>query len=517
MTEPEQAQTILDELDARAAQSGENIAVSDGVLTLTWGELRRRARAFGAALARVYPAGQPLAVLAARRSETLILFYGALYAGCFYLPLDPDAPPRRLALILADAGAGAAAGCGSRPSFLPETVRWLACPAAAPAVLGEEEVFALAERRRGVTSSSPLCLIYTSGSTGTPKGVLKQQGAMRSFVSAFLAQYPLEPSDVIGSQTPFFFDASAKDIYWCLRAGCRLEILPARLFSFPVELVRTMNERRVSVISWVPSALSLVSQLGTFESILPETLRAVFFVGEVFPKKQLDRWRAALPQLLYVNLYGSTEIAGVCCHYRVTGAEPAGDALPIGRAFPHCGVFLEDKAGTRITAPGEEGEVCVTGPALATGYFHDDARTAAAFRTETGTDGPQRVLHTGDMAQYDGAGELVFTSRRDHQIKHMGYRIELGEIEAAVNALEPVGQCACIYDSAHGRIVLFVQPAPGEEALTAAALLPLLRRSLCSYMVPARVYILPALPHNASGKLDRPALAAGYAGGVYHN
>ena len=504
------SRNILELLDMRASENGSEPAVSDGNCALTWKQLCTSAKAYAAYLCKKVPAGKPIGVCAERRSETLILFFAVLYAGCYYVPLDPESPKARLCEIQKSAGFSLTLFSDTPPE------KW--------ALDGEKEIYrkslplpsaqecsVLDERRKAITARSPLYLIYTSGSTGIPKGIVKQYGAMQSFAEAFLSEYPIMSQDVIGNQTPFYFDASAKDIYWTLYSGCHLEILPTKLFSFPVELVRRMNETGVTVISWVPSALSIVSQLGTFASIVPEKLRLIFFVGEVFSVKQLLRWRSALPQATYVNLYGSSEIAGVACHYRVEGDYEPGEVLPIGYALPNCTVYLRDEAGKPISASGQEGELCIASASLAAEYVGDAARTEKVFSPEVLPDGRTvRVLHTGDMAMRNAQGAFVFTSRRDFQIKHMGYRIELGEIEAAVSALPEMEQCACIHDPVRDRIFLFAQPAVSAWALTAAELMTQLRGCLCSYMIPQRIFILEALPHNQNGKIDRESLKRTY-------
>lgn len=535
----ENGRSILEMLDA-AAQRGERVAVSDGTLQLTWRQLHAGSRALAARLCAHTKPGQPVGVWAERRTGTPLMFLSILAAGCFYVPLDADMPPARMKFVCENAQLQLVLGCGPRPERLPEELLWLDCLNCADAAQSPVEPFApeeppapteslapaelpalpeppaptepsalllqeAARRQKTAGPDAPLYLVYTSGSTGLPKGVLKSHGAMQSFVESFLREYPIREDDILGNQTPFFFDASAKDLYWWLYTGCRLEILPTRLFSFPAELLKEMDARRVTVISWAPSALMMVSQLDAFSEATPRALRLVCFVGEVFPTKHLAQWRAALPDTVFVNLYGSSEIAGVCCHYRVDRPFEPQETLPIGRALPGCTVTLRDESGDCIEAPGQEGEVCVEGPTLALGYWRDAQRTACTFAAADGG----RRLHTGDMAVYRPDGTLAFTSRRDHQIKHMGYRIELGEIEAIASALPQIDACACIYDARRSRLILFVQLPAGQTA-DIPALTAALREVLCSYMMPHRIIPLEALPHNANGKLDRPALMEQY-------
>lgn len=492
--------SVLEDLARQIAAQPEAVAVADAADKWTFARLGDGSDRLASCLIRrgVQP-GQPVGVVARRSAAVVALFLAVLKAGGFYVPLDPDWKPEKLAHVCANAGLQLVLDTQT-PGPLPDGVTALVCGQAeweAPA--DAAALSAIAARLR---PEDPLYLIYTSGSTGVPKGVLKTHGAMQSYIAAFTARYPATPADALGNQTPFFFDASAKDLYWMLHDGCRLEVLDTGLFSQPYHLIEYLNDRHITLISWVPSALVIVSQLDTFADILPNNLRAVFFIGEVFPMKHFLIWQNALPGVKFVNLYGQSELAGACCYYEVDRAFTPDDTLPIGRPFSNAEVFLLD--GDRVvTEPGQIGEIGIVSPALAAGYFGDAKKTAAAFCTFCDHGRTLRLFRTGDMARYTPEGLLVFAARCDAQIKHMGYRIELGEIEAAANSLPEITGCACLYDTAKNRIVLFCTV---QDGVTKASLRKALREKLSTYMIPSKIEILPQLPRNANGKTDRVLL-----------
>ena len=263
-----------------------------------------------------------------------------------------------------------------------------------------------------------------------------------------------------------------------------------------------LAENGATVLIWAVSALCFVSIMNGFDYRVPEGVRLVMFSGEVMPPKQLRVWRKALPNATYVNLYGPTEITCNCTYYVVERDFGPDEVIPMGRPFANERVFLLDGQDREVTEVGVEGEICVSGTALAPGYLGAPEQTAAAF-VQNPLNGRwlEPIYRTGDLARYDEEGNLVYSSRKDHQIKHMGQRIELGDIEASARAVEGVDQDICLYDARRKRLHLVYVGGIEKEELSAA-----LREALPSYMVPGRVHQVDAMPLNKNGKIDRAAL-----------
>ena len=306
---------------------------------------------------------------------------------------------------------------------------------------------------------------------------------------------------VFGSQTPLYFDACLKEVYSTIRYGATTYLIPKSLFSIPVALVEYLNEHQINTICWVVSALTMISAFGTFDVVKPKYLKTVAFGSEVFPAKQLALWRKALPDASFTNLYGPTEGTGMCCRYHVDRAFQEGEPIPIGRPFPNREILLLTEDG-RPAGKGEEGEICIRGTSLTLGYYNDPERTAASFvQNPLQSAFPELIYRTGDIGKYNEAGELLFVSRRDDQIKHMGHRVELGEVEVNVSMLPGVRMAACVYDENRGKIVLYYVGDVAEAELMTA-----LKRKLPRYMLPNRLNRLERLPQTANGKIDRTAL-----------
>lgn len=485
----------MDYLDRAAEQWADKIAVADEFAGLDFASLRAQAYAIAQQLLARGLKKAPVGVYAGRKLEVIAAMLGVAAAGCYYVPLNPLVPEEKNRKIIKSAGLTLLIGAEEKD------------------YRGKEEgcEYFLYDHKRlpGVTErpavdidgADTLYLIYTSGSTGEPKGIRKSHGAMVNFIEAYVEEFAFRSGEIIGNQSPFSADASAKDLYLMLRSGAKLEIIPTQLFSFPAQLMEYLNERKISFISWVPSALAIVARLRTFRDVMPETLQRVYFVGEVFPAKDLEGWRTALPELDYVNLYGSSELAGICCYYRLPKGEPVPEALPIGGPLKNSRIFLL-KDG-KLSQDGS-GEIAVVSEALADEYVGNAEKTAETF-CFMDIDGKRcRVLRTGDWARYDEEGKLVYMSRDDGMIKHKGYRIELGEIEAAVSALDVIIRVCCLYDARRERITVFASSK--DPDLKVRNLNEALADKLPDYMMPKRLVLMDELPLNPNGKIDRAGL-----------
>ncbi len=479
---------VLEYLLEAAAKRPNHIAVADRDQQLTFSELVKKVRRIGA-IFEENMTNTPIGVFVDRSVDTIAMILGVLWSGNYYVPLDSELPSEKLNKIIEESGMCAVLGNVS-DRHMPVGIKLYN--------IDQTTKDAAAFPKNG--GDDPIYMVYTSGSTGVPKGVKKSHKSVISFIEAYVETFDFKEDEIIGNQSPFFFDASAKDIYLMLKLGATMEIIPSECFLMPPGLIRYLNERKVTFISWVPSALCIVTQLGTFSEVKPETVKKIFFVGEAFPIKHLSKWQKALPDIEYVNLYGASEQAGISCYYRVKKDVSEMKTLPIGKPLGNCEVFLMD-GDKRVTETGKTGEICIVSDALALEYHGDPVKTSAAFVEIDG----KRTYRSGDLAWYDEEGNLNFAARNDGQIKHMGYRIELGEIEAVAGKLPGLERVCCLYNDKKQKICLFVQ-LEKDSTLDAKTIRQQLRGVLTDYMRPQKVIIKERLPQNANGKIDRVLL-----------
>jgi non-ribosomal peptide synthetase component F len=280
------------------------------------------------------------------------------------------------------------------------------------------------------------------------------------------------------------------------------------LFSLPKQLVTFLNEKQITCIDWVPSALCMIVNFRTFEKVIPENLRKVMFLGEVMPTKQYNMWKKYLPDVHYANLYGPTEATGDCTYYKIDREFADDEPIPIGHACNNTEVFLLDENDQLVGTAGAVGELCVRGCSLALGYYNNEEKTNAVFtRNPLQKNYYEKIYRTGDLARYNSYGELVFVSRKDSQIKHMGHRIELGEIESAIMSVDSVMANCCLFDPKASRIMAFYVGEISKDDLIRE-----LKEKLPNYMMPAAYYQLDELPVNLNGKTDRVYLTKTYIG-----
>ena len=224
------------------------------------------------------------------------------------------------------------------------------------------------------------------------------------------------------------------------------------------------------------------------------------------PVKYLNKWMAKYPDARYVNFYGPTEVTDTCTVYEVNRKLENTDTLPIGVPCKNMDVFLLDEQDRPAVGEGAIGEICVRGTGLACGYYNAPEKTAEVFvQNPLNHAYPEIIYRTGDLAQWNEYGELVYLSRKDFQIKHMGRRIELGEIETALLSLEEIETGCCLYDGKKSMIV-----AVYKGALTEQELRDQLLKLLPEYMMPNRWYPVETMPLNLNGKIDRQKLKEMY-------
>lgn len=495
---------VLAYLEQSAQRYPDKVAFADQNDAITYAQLAKRAQEIGSVLSLRAAPRTPIPVYMEKGVETICLLFGIVYAGCFYVMIDLRHPKQRVEQILTTLQAKVIVSDQAHAKRLAMMETGVE-QADIQELTGSVDKQRLAAIRAQHTDIDPLYGIFTSGSTGVPKGVLIAHRSVIDFIDTFTATFALDEHCVIGNQAPWDFDVSVKDIYTTICCGASMQIIPKAYFSMPAKLLDFLCERRVNTLIWAVSALCILSSLKGFDYRVPSDLRLVMFSGEIMPMKQLAIWRRALPQVTYVNLYGPTEITCNCTYHIVGEDDWERPVLPIGKPFANERVFLLDEQDRLVCTPACKGEICVSGTALALGYYNNEEQTRRAFtQNPLNPRWPQRIYRTGDIGYYDENGLLFFSGRRDFQIKHMGHRIELSDIECAMTAIDGVARCCCLYEQE--RILAFYEGEADRRELQRA-----LKQTLPAFMLPNEYIALARFPLTKNGKVDREALRHAHA------
>ncbi|MGY1639169.1 Pls/PosA family non-ribosomal peptide synthetase [Geodermatophilus sp. SYSU D00742] len=412
-------------------------------------------------------------------ADLYLAVLGVLAAGAAYVPVDADDPEDRARLLLTEAGVCAVVGDGGVVTRhgTPPSGR----PAAPP---GPDD---------------DAWVIFTSGTTGTPKGVAVTHRSAAAFVDAeaglFLRADPLGPGDRVLAGLSVAFDASCEEMWLAWRSGACLVPAPRAVVRTGPELCGWLVERRISVVSTVPTLASMwpVSML--------RGIRLLVLGGEACPAELADRLSGACGEVW--NTYGPTETTVVASAARLRPHTPVRIGLPL----EGWDLAVVDPASGEPLPWGETGELVIGGVGVA--RYLDPERDAARFRPLPAL-GWSRAYRSGDLVQADPGG-LRYVGRADSQVKIRGYRIELTEIESVLGQVPGIARAVVgTHEPQPGLVELvgYYTVADGGPPLDEQSVHDVLRGRLPAHMVPAHLERLTAIPTTLSGKTDRAALPA---------
>lgn len=491
--------TLASRVAWHAVREPSRPAIRCGATRLNYGELMSRACAVAEQLlARGIGQDDIVPICAARSPEAIAALLGVWLAGAAYAPLDPAQPATRTAAI----------------------VGTLHSKVALTDVVGEKSLDGLGLELMSIDVTpnrvsakfAPVALtagrlaycLYTSGSTGAPKGILQTHATLTN-----LYDWQSAHPDYAGAHertlqfTSFGFDVSVQEIMFTLADGGELVMPEAGRERDMSALAELIIDAGVTTLYSPSTPLQVLVGL-VLDRRRPVALRHLISAGEpLYVSTALCELMETTPGLRLHNQYGPTETHVVTAH-TVAVKRPKLHP-PIG--IPIDGVLVRIlDASLRSVPPGETGEICIGGIALARGYLGQPDLTAERFVPDP--DGPSgtRLYRTGDRGAWGADGELHFHGRADFQVKVRGFRIEIEEVESAIRECDGVREAAVLAvvdgDGDEQRLAAFIAPNTLDTAVVSVAL----AARLPEYMVPSLWTALPALPINANGKVDRSAL-----------
>ncbi len=515
---PARSFTTLDEVLTGWARSD-----PDAVALLTesgaWraADLARLVAAQAEAIRRATPPGARVAVHAATSAEVVAVLYAVPAAGRTLVPLNTRGTPAelvdqldraRVALVLGDPVPGHAGPTRPVTDLADAGAAGAAMPDAADPAAGSPP-----------DPGAVAWLLFTSGSTGRPKGVCLTHASLAAAVATTAAARPLADDEVYLYPFPLFHVAAYNVVHAHLRR--RPVVLPDRFDAR--RIVELCHDHGVTAMSVAATMLRLILDALASEPDLapPPSLRTVAYGAAPMPEGLL-REAHRLLGVDFAQGYGSTELSGNAvflgpAEHRRGLAGEARLLGTAGRPGPGVAVRTVDDAGDDVP-PGTPGELLVSAAQVCAGYLDDEAATAATI-----VDG---WLHTGDIAVIDTDGLVTIVDRAKDLVVTGGENVASREVEDALRDLPGVADVAVV-GTPHDRwgeavTAVLVLDATGDGSTPPAAVgsepvVPLdpvvvdrldadLRDRLAGYKRPRRWFGASALPRNANGKVDKPAL-----------
>ncbi|MEU3488471.1 amino acid adenylation domain-containing protein [Streptomyces massasporeus] len=494
--------TIVEMFRAQASARPDAVAVVDEHRSLTYRQVSEHSSQLAHhLLGRGLGSEQVVGISLSRSADMVVGLLAVLQAGCAFVPLDPQWPAVRRAVVIEDARVVVQLNAtGEHDPAEPDAVA---------VDLGDWRYDAYPKEGTGVTvlGDALAYVIFTSGSTGRPKGAMIRHEAISE-------RLLWQVNEILGFghddaslfKAPLSFDISINEIFLPLVCGGRLVVLRPGGERDPHHLLSVIAEQRVTFTYLVSSMLDVLLEMAGDSGRL-DSLRHVWCGGEVLTPELYERFRTKLDNIPMYHGYGPAETTIGVSHVIYRGAAER-LSTSIGKANPNTQLYVLDDE-LRPVPVGVGGELYVGGFLLGRGYVNAPGLTASRFVANPFANDGSRLYRTGDLARFAPDGSLDFLGRADNQIKIRGMRLEIEDVEVGL-AEHPGVRHTCVVakkNAAGGTYLIgYVIPTAGRADLRADEVKAWAGAHMVEYMVPAHIVVMEEFPLTANGKLDRNAL-----------
>ncbi len=497
--DPPAGSCVVAMFEEQAARRRDAVAVSFDDRSMSYGQLDDRSNQLARHL-QLLGAGKGalVGVCVERSLEMIVALLGVMKAGAAYVPLDPDFPAERLALMAGDGGLTLILATESSEDSVPESAAEVLC-------LDRDWERVDRHTSDGVAlAAGPddlAYVLYTSGSTGRPKGVQVPHRALANFLWSMRRQPGCGEDDVLLAVTTLSFDIAALELFLPLTVGGRVQLASRSVAGDGARLRAALEESGATIMQATPATWRILIDAGWSGTPGLKGLCG----GEGLPRELAAQLLERIPELW--NMYGPTETTIWSSIQRISDPE---QEITIGRPIANTSFFIVDKR-LRPVPLGVPGELLIGGEGLATGYRNLPELTSQQFIPHPFSEDPDSLVYrTGDLVRYRADGQVAHLGRIDHQVKVRGFRIELGEVETMLDQ-HPSIQASVVTtadDHAGGRTLVAYLVVGGDHAPTVGELRRFLLQKLPDYMIPSSFVLMDALPLTPNGKVDRRALPA---------
>ncbi len=477
----------------------------------TWAETGARVDALVAALRRRgLGKGDPILVQAKNSNQMFESMWAAFKLGGIWVPTNYRLTPAEVAYLGSSSGARAMI---VDDSFRQHAAAVREASGALQHVIvigdardGEESYEALVAEESGgavqeaeVDYGDPCWFFYTSGTTGRPKAAVLTHGQLTFVTNNHLAD--LMPGtthwgDASLVVAPLSHGAGAHALSQVARGAKSVLLAGEKLDE--EEIWRLVEEHRITNMFTVPTILTRMVRHPAVDRVDHSSLRYVIYAGA--PMYRADQ-KEALQKLgkVIVQYYGLGEVTGNITVLPREAHSLDDDEMPLGSCgYARTGMELaiKDAEGKRLPA-GEQGEICVRGPAVFAGYHNNPDANAKALK-----DG---WFHTGDLGKLDDKGFLYLTGRASDMYISGGSNVYPREAEEVLLTHPAVAEVAVlgVPDPEWGETGVAVVVLEAGQSAGAEELLGFLKDKLARYKQPRRVFFWDELPKSGYGKVPK--------------
>ena len=453
---------------------------------ITYRELDRISEVIAGCLDKRNAAGSIIGIMSERCPEMLAAMLGILKAGAAFMLTDPSYPDVRIRQMIEDTGC--------RLMITDREISRVECLGLSSFDINEK-----VSRKDPETDASSLCyVVFTSGSTGKPKGTGITHRNTVNYISPGKKSIlggciPYDQKKILCITNPVF-DIFITETLLPLANGMTVILADEREGKDPVRAASLMREHGAEIAQLTPTRLKLLMNDSEGAKAV-RRLKTLLVGGERFPSELLPVIKNGSGTKI-VNVYGPSEATVWCSQDEVNGPY-----ITIGRPLTNIRLDITDDKGQSMPI-GTEGEIRISGECVASGYIGRPELTAEKFKKTTEGD---LSYSSGDTAFRLMDGRIVFTGRKDGQIKLRGQRTEPGEIEAVMSGFGDISLAAVSVHTEEGRQLLCGYYVSGKEIDT-AELREYMLRQLPAYMIPNRFMRVSEIPMTPSGKTDRKKL-----------
>ena len=483
-----------------ARENPDKVAVDDGQDRLTYAQFLDRVYELAESLDKLTEDRSIVASIIPNNVAAPIVIMACALSRRILVPIDAAHPLERQQAIFSESGAAVvllAKDKNADLSFVPATIPRVVVDPLSPSNTKYTA--------RDYDQHAPLFVTFTSGSTGRPKGVVSGGRYGGIALRQFIDMFHLNSSDVVLGVASLS-TGGARDAFAALGVGATIRLVDLRAGGIG-EMLKVMSESKVTVLSFVPSALrAMLSVDGVGQAF--KCLRVLDLHGERILATDIALFRRKLPRNCHISVTMGSIEAGAVFSWFVRDDKITGTVVPVGYLIPGRRVALLDEQGVPV-ADGEVGELFARGP-MALGAWQNGCRVPGPFLPDP-DDPSSSIYPMRDLVRKRSDGLFEYVGRKDRKVKVRGLWADLSEIEAALQMMQGVADAAAIAENENTpneQLVAFIVMAPGVRPPSASDVRRAVARETAEHMAPAIVRVLDFIPRLANFKPDLMRLSS---------